>query len=149
MLQDIHLVPSQSEIDSSIGYIKNLLGSMNDGRITVSPYDTAWVALIKDLNGHDAPQFPSSIEWISNNQLSDGSWGDELYFLAYDRLLNTLACVVALTYWNVHTHKSEKGTYLHFHLRSRPSFIKQPLVFMLARNSIEFADLIKDTLTIY
>lgn len=79
MLQDIHLVRSQSEIESSIGYIKNLLGSMNDGRITVSPYDTAWVALIKDLKGHDAPQFPSSIEWISNNQLSDGSWGDEIF----------------------------------------------------------------------
>lgn len=59
---------------------------MDDGRITVSPYDTAWVALIRDIEGHD-----------------------EEYFLAYDRLLNTLACVVALTYWNVHTHQAEKG----------------------------------------
>lgn len=92
-----------------------MLGSMDDGRITVSPYDTAWVALIRDLQGHDKPQFPSSVEWISNNQLSDGSWGDEQYFLAYDRLLNTLACVVALRYWNVHTDKSEKGTHPFHH----------------------------------
>ncbi|KAL7122325.1 hypothetical protein ACP275_01G038600 [Erythranthe tilingii] len=72
--------------------------------------DTAWVALIRDLDqGRNIPQFPSSIEWISNNQLFDSSWGDEHYFLAYDRLLNALACVVALRYWNVHGDKSDRG----------------------------------------
>ncbi|EYU22012.1 hypothetical protein MIMGU_mgv1a024560mg, partial [Erythranthe guttata] len=50
------------------------------------------------FQGRNIPQFPSSIEWISNNQLSD------------DRLLiNTLACVVALRYWNVHGDKSDQG----------------------------------------
>ncbi|CAI9112269.1 OLC1v1012689C1 [Oldenlandia corymbosa var. corymbosa] len=45
--------------------------------ISISPYDTAWVALVEDINGGDAgPQFPASLEWIANNQLSDGSWGD-------------------------------------------------------------------------
>ncbi|PIN17550.1 Copal-8-ol diphosphate hydratase [Handroanthus impetiginosus] len=96
-------------MDDSIDYIKNLLSSMDDGRISVSPYDTAWIALIKDLNWRNIPQFPSSLEWISNNQLSDGSWGDEHFFLAYDRLLNTLACVVAMRFWNVHADKSKKG----------------------------------------
>lgn len=69
---------------------------MVDGRISVSPYDNAFVCLINDLEGGNAPQFPSSLEWIAKNQLSDGSWGDEHFYLAYDRLLNTLACVVAL-----------------------------------------------------
>ncbi|KAL0393921.1 UNVERIFIED_CONTAM: Peregrinol diphosphate synthase TPS1, chloroplastic [Sesamum latifolium] len=102
-------VLENSKIDESINYIKQMLGSMDDGRISVSPYDTAWVALIRDLQGRDIPQFPSCLDWISNNQLSDGSWGDEHFFLAYDRLLNTLACVVALTTWNVHADKIQKG----------------------------------------
>ncbi|PIN17900.1 Ent-copalyl diphosphate synthase [Handroanthus impetiginosus] len=96
-------------MDDSIDCIKNLLSSMDDGRISVSPYDTAWITLIKDLKGLNIPQFSSSLEWISNNQLSDGFWGDEHFFLAYDRLLNTLACVVALRFWNVHVDKSKKG----------------------------------------
>ncbi|KAK6158721.1 hypothetical protein DH2020_006035 [Rehmannia glutinosa] len=99
----------KGKTDECIDYVKNLLCCMDDGRISVSAYDTAWVALIRDLQGRNIPQFPTSLEWISNNQLSDGSWGDEHYFLAYDRLLNTLACIVALTYWNVHADKSEKG----------------------------------------
>nr|UNZ93475.1 copalyl diphosphate synthase [Scutellaria baicalensis] len=92
-----------------IEYIKEMLGSMDDGRITVSPYNTAWVALIRDVEGRNIPQFPSSLDWISDNQLSDGSWGDQHFFLPYDRLLNTLASVVALTYWNRDAHKTEKG----------------------------------------
>ncbi|KAL8063600.1 hypothetical protein ABFX02_01G036900 [Erythranthe guttata] len=104
------LINKSHEIYEFIDYIKSILSSMDDGRISVSPYDTAWVALIRDPDqGRNIPQFPSSIEWISNNQLSDGSWGDEHYFLAYDRLLNTLACVVALRYWNVHGDKSDRG----------------------------------------
>ncbi|KAK4435737.1 Syn-copalyl diphosphate synthase TPS3, chloroplastic [Sesamum alatum] len=102
-------VLDNSKIEECMDYIKQMLSSMDDGRISVSPYDTAWVALIPDLKGRDRPQFPCSLEWISNNQLSDGSWGDQHFFLAYDRLLNTLACVVALTTWNVHADKIQKG----------------------------------------
>ena len=82
---------------------------MDDGEITVSAYDTAWVALVQDVNGSGCPQFPSSLEWIVNNQLPDGSWGDHLIFLAHDRIINTLACVIALTFWNVHPTKCQKG----------------------------------------
>ncbi|XP_020548867.1 copal-8-ol diphosphate hydratase, chloroplastic-like [Sesamum indicum] len=90
-------------------YIKKFLSSIDEGRINVSPYDTAWVALIRDIHGEDSPQFPGSLEWVAQNQLQDGSWGEEHVFSAYDRLLNTLACVVALKTWNVHPHKSQKG----------------------------------------
>ncbi|KAL3818448.1 hypothetical protein ACJIZ3_004353 [Penstemon smallii] len=92
-----------------IVYINKILSSIGDGRISVSPYDTAFVALIKDLDDNDVPQFPSSLEWIAENQLLDGSWGDEVYFCAFDRIVNTLACVVALKSWNIHGDKSEKG----------------------------------------
>ncbi|PIN03009.1 Copal-8-ol diphosphate hydratase [Handroanthus impetiginosus] len=98
-----------NEIEDAIQYIKSLLSTIGDGRISVSPYDTAWIALIKDVNGGDAPQFPSSLDWIAKNQLPDGSWGDKKFFCAYDRLLNTLASVVALRSWNIHPDKSQRG----------------------------------------
>ncbi|MED6207239.1 Gly-Xaa carboxypeptidase [Stylosanthes scabra] len=82
---------------------------MEDGETSVSGYDTAWVGMVKDVNGGNGPQFPSCLEWIANNQLPDGSWGYAPLFLAYDRLLNTLACVVALTAWDLHTQKCHKG----------------------------------------
>ncbi|CAA3019396.1 Copal-8-ol diphosphate hydratase, partial [Olea europaea subsp. europaea] len=82
---------------------------MGEGRTSLSPYDTAWIALVRNVDGLDLPQFPSSLQWIAENQLSDGSWGDEHFFLAYDRLVNTIACVVALRSWNLHSQKMEKG----------------------------------------
>nr|XP_043635976.1 ent-copalyl diphosphate synthase 1 [Erigeron canadensis] len=102
------LYPSEI-IKDSIERIKAMLGSMDDGDITVSAYDTAWVALVEDVNGSGHPQFPSSLEWIINNQLPDGSWGDHLLFSAHDRIINTLACIIALTSWNVHPSKCQKG----------------------------------------
>nr|AHW04047.1 diterpene synthase TPS2 [Plectranthus barbatus] len=96
------------KIEDSIEYVKELLKTMGDGRISVSPYDTAIVALIKDLEGGDGPEFPSCLEWIAQNQLADGSWGDH-FFCIYDRVVNTAACVVALKSWNVHADKIEKG----------------------------------------
>ncbi|CAN1729119.1 (-)-kolavenyl diphosphate synthase TPS28, chloroplastic [Linum perenne] len=86
------------------------LESMEDGEISLSAYDTAWVAMVRDVNGSsDLPQFPESIEWIANNQLLDGSWGDNLLFQTHDRILNTLACIIALTSWNLHPDKCLQG----------------------------------------
>ncbi|XP_057967946.1 ent-copalyl diphosphate synthase 1-like isoform X2 [Malania oleifera] len=100
---------SNDEIKERVDRIRSMLGSMGDGEITVSAYDTAWVALVEDVNGSGAPQFPSSLQWIAENQLSDGSWGDHLVFTAHDRILNTLACVIALKKWNTHHDKFKKG----------------------------------------
>ncbi|XP_057968002.1 ent-copalyl diphosphate synthase, chloroplastic-like isoform X3 [Malania oleifera] len=100
---------SNDEIKERVDRIRSMLGSMGDGEITVSAYDTAWVALVEDVNGSGAPQFPSSLQWIAKNQLSDGSWGDHLVFTAHDRILNTLACVIALKKWNTHHDKFKKG----------------------------------------
>ncbi|XP_052623499.1 ent-copalyl diphosphate synthase 1 [Lactuca sativa] len=97
------------EIKGFVERIKVMLGSMDEGEITVSAYDTAWVALVQDIDGNGRPEFPSSLEWIVKNQLSDGSWGDHLIFSAHDRIINTLACVIALTSWNVHPGKCQKG----------------------------------------
>ncbi|KAK6780531.1 hypothetical protein RDI58_022715 [Solanum bulbocastanum] len=108
-------VYTSTKIKEHINVVRLMVQSMDDGKISVSAYDTAWVALVKDINSN--PQFPSCIEWIANNQLVDGSWGDKFIFLAHDRIINTLACVIALKSWNVHHHKSELGM----------SFIKENL----------------------
>ncbi|KAF2915615.1 hypothetical protein DAI22_09g051250 [Oryza sativa Japonica Group] len=96
-------------MEEMVNTIRVMLRTMGDGEISASAYDTAWVALVKNHNGSDSPQFPSTIDWISHNQLPDGSWGDDLCFLVHDRLLNTLACVIALMEWKVHGDKREKG----------------------------------------
>ncbi|KAK1427263.1 hypothetical protein QVD17_15946 [Tagetes erecta] len=102
------VVDKQHEvINKYVESIKSIFISMDDGNISPSAYDTAWVALIQDVDG--GPQFPSSLQWIVNHQLPDGSWGEPLMFSAFDRLLNTLACVIALTSWNIHPDKCVKG----------------------------------------
>ncbi|PIN18251.1 Ent-copalyl diphosphate synthase [Handroanthus impetiginosus] len=106
--KDTHKSVSE-QIGELVAGVRGMLQSMDDGEISISPYDTAWVALVEDVDGGGAPQFPSSLRWISNNQLPDGSWGDRYAFSIYDRLLNTLACVVALRSWNVHPDKINKG----------------------------------------
>ncbi|KAG7970545.1 hypothetical protein I3843_07G089500 [Carya illinoinensis] len=102
-------VSTSNHIQKRVDSIKSMLGSMEDGEISISAYDTAWVALVQDVNGSGLPQFPSSLQWIANNQLPDGSWGDSEIFFAYDRIINTLACVVALKSWNILPEKCEKG----------------------------------------
>ncbi|KAK9945295.1 hypothetical protein M0R45_010817 [Rubus argutus] len=114
--QDEEAPPTKDEDSASakiikehVDSIKSMLSSMEDGEISVSAYDTAWVALVEDANGTGSPQFPSSLEWIANNQLQDGSWGYEDIFNAHDRIISTLACVVALKSWELHPDKCDKG----------------------------------------
>ncbi|XP_022769836.1 ent-copalyl diphosphate synthase, chloroplastic [Durio zibethinus] len=102
-------VLESNKIKERVDTIKFMLGSMEDGEISISAYDTAWVALVEDVQGSGAPQFPFSLEWIANNQLPDGSWGDRHIFTAHDRLINTLACVIALKKWDIHPDKCQKG----------------------------------------
>nr|AZB50381.1 terpene synthase 1 [Leonotis leonurus] len=97
------------KIEERKKWVKNLLSTMDDGRINWSAYDTAWISLIKEFEGRDAPQFPSTLMRIAENQLADGSWGDPDYDCSYDRIINTLACVVALTTWNAHPEHNKKG----------------------------------------
>nr|QMW69080.1 terpene synthase 3 [Callicarpa americana] len=116
--------PILDKIRELVELIRSMLQSMGDGEISISPYDTAWVALVEDIGGGGAPEFPSSLNWISNNQLPDGSWGDRLTFSIYDRIINTLACVVALRSWNIHPDKTHKGI----------SFIKKNIYKLVDEN---------------
>uniref|UniRef100_A0A453DBN8 Terpene synthase N-terminal domain-containing protein n=1 Tax=Aegilops tauschii subsp. strangulata TaxID=200361 RepID=A0A453DBN8_AEGTS len=92
-----------SKKQEMINAIRTALGSLGDDETatTASAYDTALVALVKNLDGDEKPQFPSCIDWIVQNQLPDGSWGDPAFFMVQDRMISTLACVVAVKSWNI------------------------------------------------
>lgn len=99
-------------IADAISEIRNMFKrmAMGGGEISVSAYDTAWVALVPALDGSgNRPQFPKCLDWIVNNQLEDGSWGEPDLFSAYDRALNTVACVVALQTWGVAAASVRRG----------------------------------------
>ncbi|TQE02673.1 hypothetical protein C1H46_011742 [Malus baccata] len=82
--------------------------------LSVSSYDTAWVAMVPSPNSPKDPFFPECVNWLLCNQLRDGSWcPSNLHPLfTKDALLSTLACILALKQWNVGEEHINKG--LHF-----------------------------------
>lgn len=75
--------------------ISQTLRDVGPGRMSSLAYDTAWVARLgeidQDLSNH-------ALNWLCENQLSDGCWGAEYPFYYHDRVASTLAAMVALTY---------------------------------------------------
>src|SRR5215208_1926182 len=75
--------------------IQKLLREIGPGRMSNTDYDTAWVARLGDaawkLSNH-------AMEWIGEYQLADGSWGAKDIFYYHDRVISTLAAMIALTY---------------------------------------------------
>ncbi|KAL5100684.1 hypothetical protein RYX36_005011 [Vicia faba] len=83
----------------------------NKVELSVSSYDTAFVAMIPSSMSHHAPFFPQCLNWLLDNQLVDGSWGlpDRHPLLKNDVLLSTLACILALKQWGIGEDKMNKG----------------------------------------
>nr|UPQ49774.1 ent-copalyl diphosphate synthase [Vittaria appalachiana] len=100
---------NDEEMQQLIMTIKGMFQTMTFGEISISAYDTAWVAMVPSLDGSNKPQFPQCLKWIIDNQFYDGSWGDGELFLAYDRVCSTVACLVTLKLWNVGHQNIEKG----------------------------------------
>ncbi|MFZ1753246.1 MAG: prenyltransferase/squalene oxidase repeat-containing protein [Caldilineaceae bacterium] len=63
--------------------------------IASTPYDTAWVAAIPHPAERRDPRFPTALNWISQNQWPDGSWGSSIPYL-HDRIICTLAALIPL-----------------------------------------------------
>lgn len=66
-----------------------------DTNMSNTPYDTAWIARLKDIDSHLSHQ---AMEWICENQHEDGSWGATFPFNYHDRVVCTLSAMIALTY---------------------------------------------------
>ncbi|CAN4103790.1 unnamed protein product [Withania somnifera] len=73
--------------------------------LSVSSYDTAWVAMVPSPHSAQLPCFPQCLHWLLHNQLEDGSWGlphhQHQPLLLKDVLSSTLASVLALKTWGV------------------------------------------------
>src|SRR5262245_60701467 len=71
-----------------------LLREVGPGRMRPTAYDTAWVARLGHL---DEQLSQPALRWLSEHQLPDGSWGAAAPFNYYDRIICTLAAMIALT----------------------------------------------------
>ena len=68
-------INDEKRIEILVNEIKAKLNFMEEGEISPSAYDTAWLARILAIDGSRKPQFPQMLKWVTDNQLRDGSWG--------------------------------------------------------------------------
>ncbi len=73
--------------------IHNLLQEIGPGRMMHTAYDTAWVARLHEL---DEQMGERALDWLRAHQLEDGSWGAKAPLHYHDRLICTLAAMIAL-----------------------------------------------------
>ncbi|KVH97311.1 Terpene synthase, metal-binding domain-containing protein [Cynara cardunculus var. scolymus] len=101
--------PTVLTLDMTKERIKKLLSNVE---LSISSYDTAWVAMVPSPNSPNSPCFPECLNWVMDNQLNDGSWGLHHHHhppLLKDSLSSTLASVLALKRWNVGEDQINKG----------------------------------------
>ena len=75
--------------------ITKLIDEIGPGQMGSTAYDTAWTARIGEI---DWPLSSRALAWLAENQLPDGSWGALAPMYYHDRVLCTLAAMIALTY---------------------------------------------------
>lgn len=102
--------------------------------LSVSSYDTAWVAMVPSPDSPQDPCFPQCIHWLMENQLNDGSWGlpNRPSWLVKDTLSCTLASVLALKRWGIGEEQMHKGKF------SLPSFLLLPYISLVYTAQVFF-----------
>ena len=75
--------------------LSELIDQIGPGHMASTAYDTAWVARLGEI---DWPLSSRALSWLAENQLPDGSWGAPAPMYYHDRVLCTLAAMIALTY---------------------------------------------------
>jgi halimadienyl-diphosphate synthase len=76
--------------------IHRLLQKVGTGRMMSTAYDTAWIARLSELG---EPMGEQAMTWLRSHQLANGSWGANEPQYYHDRLICTLAAMVALARW--------------------------------------------------
>lgn len=75
--------------------IAKLIDEIGPGHMASTAYDTAWGARLGEIDWNLSSQ---ALSWLAENQLPDGSWGAEAPMYYHDRVLCTLAAMIALSY---------------------------------------------------
>ncbi|GIK56305.1 MAG: type B diterpene cyclase [Chloroflexota bacterium] len=76
----------------------NEFGQM--GLVSPEAYSTAWVAMVPDADDLSRPAWPQALEYLRLHQLADGGWGEPAIYFAHERLIATLAAILAFATWN-------------------------------------------------
>lgn len=76
-----------------INKAQQLISGIQVGEMSSTAYDTSWFLRLRAEDG--SLRFPSTYDWVVNNQHKDGSWGGT-FETFHDRLVSTLAVVNAL-----------------------------------------------------
>jgi len=89
--------------------IAKLIDEIGPGHMGSTAYDTAWAARLGEI---DWSLSSPALAWLAENQLPDGSWGAPAPMYYHDRVLCTLAAMIALSYRGRREHDKvqiEKG----------------------------------------
>lgn len=85
--------------------ITKLIDEIGPGHMPSTAYDTAWAARLGDV---DPTITHHALAWLTKNQLPDGSWGARAPMYYHDRVVCTLAAMVALAYSGHREQDKEK-----------------------------------------
>ncbi|HMR98771.1 MAG TPA: prenyltransferase/squalene oxidase repeat-containing protein [Anaerolineales bacterium] len=73
--------------------ITTLINEIGPGHMASTAYDTAWAARLDEI----APSISArALTWLTKNQLPDGTWGAPAPMYYHDRVVCTLAAMIAL-----------------------------------------------------
>jgi halimadienyl-diphosphate synthase len=75
--------------------ITKLIDEIGPGHMGSTAYDTAWVARLGEIDWNLSSR---ALAWLAENQLPNGSWGAPAPMYYHDRVLCTLAAMIALSY---------------------------------------------------
>lgn len=75
--------------------IDKLIDEIGPGHMGSTAYDTAWAARLGEIDWELSSR---ALSWLSENQLPNGAWGAAAPMYYHDRVLCTLAAMIALSY---------------------------------------------------
>jgi len=75
--------------------IAKLIDEIGPGHMANTAYDTAWVARLGEIEPNLSNR---ALAWLTRNQLPDGTWGAAAPMYYHDRVICTLAAMIALSY---------------------------------------------------
>ncbi len=73
--------------------IGQLIEEIGPGHMASTAYDTAWAARLGEIDWNLSSH---ALSWLAENQLPDGSWGAPAPMYYHDRVICTLAAMIAL-----------------------------------------------------